>query len=84
MGRLGLPGIDAEGQFLPETYRFTGGTTDLFYTSSPVLPSDLRLDLTTGVITGTVPTSAAGLSYIITASNGGGVAPATLTVLSPR
>jgi len=29
MGRLGLPGIDAEGQFLPETYRFTGGTTDL-------------------------------------------------------
>jgi len=62
----------------------TGGTTDLFYTSSPVLPSDLRLDLTTGVITGTVPTSAAGLSYIITATNGGGVAPATLTVLSPR
>ena len=59
----------------------TGGTTDLFYTSSPVLPSDLRLDLTTGVITGTVPTSAAGLSYIITATNGGGVAPATLTVV---
>lgn len=29
MDKLGLPGIDAEGQFLPETYRFTGGTTDL-------------------------------------------------------
>ena len=29
MDRLGLPGIDAEGQFLPETYRFTGGTTDI-------------------------------------------------------
>jgi UPF0755 protein len=29
MARLGLPGIDAEGQFLPETYRFTGGTTDI-------------------------------------------------------
>ena len=29
MERLGLPGIDAEGQFLPETYRFTGGTTDV-------------------------------------------------------
>jgi UPF0755 protein len=29
MVKLGLPGIDAEGQFLPETYRFTGGTTDI-------------------------------------------------------
>lgn len=59
----------------------TGGTTGLFYTSSPALPSGLSLDLTTGVITGTVPASAAGLSYIITASNGGGVAPVTLTVV---
>ena len=29
MDRLGMPGVDAEGQFLPETYRFTGGTTDI-------------------------------------------------------
>jgi UPF0755 protein len=29
MDRLGLPGVDAEGQFLPETYRFTAGTTDI-------------------------------------------------------
>jgi UPF0755 protein len=29
MDRLGLPGIAAEGEFLPETYRFTGGTTDM-------------------------------------------------------
>jgi UPF0755 protein len=29
MATLGLPGIDPEGQFLPETYRFTGGTTDI-------------------------------------------------------
>jgi UPF0755 protein len=29
MEKLGLPGIDPEGQFLPETYRFTAGTTDL-------------------------------------------------------
>ena len=29
MTRLGAPGIDAEGQFLPETYRFIGGTTDI-------------------------------------------------------
>ncbi|MDP9084291.1 MAG: endolytic transglycosylase MltG [Pseudomonadota bacterium] len=27
--KLGLAGSDAEGQFLPETYRFTAGTTDL-------------------------------------------------------
>ena len=29
MEKLGLPGINAEGQFLPETYRFVAGTTDL-------------------------------------------------------
>jgi UPF0755 protein len=29
MEKLGLPGADPEGQFLPETYRFVGGTTDI-------------------------------------------------------
>lgn len=29
MSKLGSPGTDAEGQFLPETYRFIGGTTDI-------------------------------------------------------
>ena len=29
MTKLGSPGTDAEGQFLPETYRFIGGTTDI-------------------------------------------------------
>jgi UPF0755 protein len=29
MNKLGSPGTDAEGQFLPETYRFIGGTTDI-------------------------------------------------------
>jgi UPF0755 protein len=29
MEKLGLPGIDAEGQFLPETYRFIAGTSDV-------------------------------------------------------
>jgi len=29
MSKLGVPGTDAEGQFLPETYRFIGGTTDI-------------------------------------------------------
>ena len=29
MEELGAPGIDAEGQFLPETYRFPSGTTDV-------------------------------------------------------
>jgi UPF0755 protein len=29
MARLGAPGVAAEGQFLPQTYRFESGTTDL-------------------------------------------------------
>jgi UPF0755 protein len=29
MSTLGAPGTDAEGQFLPETYRFVSGTTDV-------------------------------------------------------
>jgi len=29
MEKLGAAGTDAEGQFLPETYRFIGGTTDV-------------------------------------------------------
>jgi UPF0755 protein len=29
MGKLGSPGVDVEGQFLPETYKFISGTTDV-------------------------------------------------------
>ena len=29
MEKLGMPGVNAEGQFLPETYRFPAGTTDV-------------------------------------------------------
>jgi UPF0755 protein len=29
MSKLGAPGTPAEGQFLPETYRFIGGTSDI-------------------------------------------------------
>jgi UPF0755 protein len=29
MAKLGMPGVDPEGQFLPETYRFIAGTADI-------------------------------------------------------
>jgi hypothetical protein len=60
----------------------TYGTTfpaDLFYTVSPALPAGLSLGLTTGVISGT-PTAASSGSYVITASNAGGVATATVAL----
>ena len=71
----------------------TYGTTypaDLFYTASKTLalptglPAGLNLDLTSGVISGTPATGTGGsYSIVITASNAGGVASATvgLTVI---
>jgi UPF0755 protein len=48
MQKLGLPGLESEGQFLPETYRFIGGTTDveLLRVAHAALVKELEADWT--------------------------------------
>jgi UPF0755 protein len=49
MAKLGSPGLDAEGQFLPETYRFIAGTSDLelLRQAHAALVHELEADWTT-------------------------------------
>jgi UPF0755 protein len=48
MAKLGVPGLDPEGQFLPETYRFIAGTTDveLLRVAHAALVKELESDWT--------------------------------------
>jgi peptidoglycan lytic transglycosylase G len=48
MEKLGAPGLDSEGQFLPETYRFIAGTTDveLLRVAHAALVKELESDWT--------------------------------------
>jgi UPF0755 protein len=48
MEKLGAPGLDPEGQFLPETYRFIAGTTDveLLRVAHAALVKELESDWT--------------------------------------
>jgi UPF0755 protein len=48
MEKLGVPGLESEGQFLPETYRFIAGTTDveLLRVAHAALVKELESDWT--------------------------------------
>jgi UPF0755 protein len=48
MEKLGVPGVESEGQFLPETYRFIAGTTDveLLRVAHAALVKELESDWT--------------------------------------
>lgn len=61
----------------------TGAVTG--YSVSPDLPAGLRLDPTTGVISGTPRAASSGTTYTVMASNGGGAATAVLNleILAP-
>jgi len=50
------------------------------YAVSPALPAGLSLNTTTGVISGTPTASKAAANYVVTATNSGGSALATLTI----
>ncbi len=58
----------------------SGGGAVVSYSVSPTLPAGLALSTTTGSITGTPTEVAASTAYVVTATNTGGSAPATLTL----
>lgn len=58
----------------------SGGMVDT-WTVSPALPSGLRINSTTGVISGTPTATSASASYTVTGTNGTGNSTATVTVV---
>ena len=58
----------------------SGGGAVVSYSVSPTLPAGLALSTTTGSITGTPTALAAAAGYVVTATNTGGFASATLTI----
>lgn len=63
----------------PNTPTVTGGTPTL-YTVAPALPAGLSLDPDTGVLSGTPTGTQAATDHVVTASNAGGSAQATVNV----
>ena len=70
------------GQAVAPTTVFTpaGLTTSITYSVSPDLPAGLRLNTTTGVISGTPSEEQASLTYTITASDGTRSAASTVNI----
>ena len=60
------------------------GGTITAYSVSPALPPGLNLNATTGVISGTPTIAAAEANYVVTASDSGGAATATLTLTTAK
>ena len=63
-------------------YNSSGGAAPNNFTVSPALPTGLRLDPTTGVISGVPTVSSALTSYTITVCNSGGCAPDVILSIS--
>ncbi len=62
----------------------SGGGAVTAYSVSPVLPTGLSLNATTGIISGTPATATPQNSYTVTATNGGGSTTATLTITTAK
>ncbi|WP_306601987.1 putative Ig domain-containing protein [Geothrix sp. 21YS21S-2] len=65
----------------PNTPSTSGGDPATAYAVSPALPQGLAISATTGVISGTPTTSTAKANYTVTASNPGGAATASLSIV---
>jgi len=64
---------------LPNVPSYTGGTATAF-SVLPALPGSLSLHPTTGIISGTPDAQAASATYVVTASNSGGIATCNLSL----
>ena len=70
--------------FVPDTPKITGYVTK--YSISPSLPNGLKLDTTTGIISGTPTVQLDSAGFIVAASNGSGgnsTAPISIKVFAP-
>jgi len=65
----------------PNTPSTSGGDPATAYAVSPALPQGLAISTTTGVISGTPTTATAKANYTVTASNPGGAATVSLSIV---
>jgi hypothetical protein len=74
------PAVYTVGTAITGNVPTSSGGAIASYSVSPGLPSGLRLDATTGVITGAPAALCAGTVYIVTAKNAGGSASASVWI----
>ena len=76
----GSPGLFRAAEAVADMTPTSAGGTPTLYEVSPALPAGLSLDPTTGVISGTPTTPAAGSPFVVTASNTAGSTTANVTL----
>ena len=74
------PATYVKGAAVSANVPSSSGGAVVFYSVSPALPDGLRLDGTTGIISGTPTAATPTASYVVTATNSGGFTNATLTI----
>ena len=74
------PVIYTKGIPSPANWPVSAGGDVVAYQLSPELPAGLRLDVTTGIITGTPRDVSAPAAYAVTATNSGGSTSAVITI----
>jgi uncharacterized repeat protein (TIGR01451 family) len=74
------PAVYTKGQSITSDVPSSSGGAVLSWSIAPALPAGLRLDPTSGVLSGTPSAIAATAGYVVTATNSGGATTATLTI----